>query len=374
MESRLSEAEIAEIEQMAGAPEGGGDPNPEPAPNPIDPIDGGQAGNTPPETPAEPVIPEGYVKFNEVFQGYEKPEDVLATLTKAKEYEAQVSSLSSKISEMSNGLLPGETEELYKLRMINQKNPDKFDLARKLISNTMGQMDMIKESLKMSPEMQELSDEEIEMYLQDKYSIDKPEDEDDEVAMAKYNDKVKRLDIQKKIDAAKAKNELMGIFSNIELPKQKTTEEIQAEQTKKAETFVSVWKPVFQDAKTAPVKISAPVKGEDGSSIDLVDIEVPAELKEQYLKDLGEVFFRSNVELNDKSRGSVTEYIQKRYFSENFQDIISTVAQKVREMSDEQWMKISFNPRSSKGVEGDPPHTPPKVTTESEFERVFNNS
>lgn len=376
MSGQLTEAEIAELERMAGAPE--------PGANPVEPTDGGTPptppvvdntpGQEPPTNPpAEPTIPEGYVKFNEVFQGYEKPEDVLSTLTKAKEYEQKVAELSSKLSSYNSNLLPGETEELYKLRMINQKNPEKFDLAKKLINNSLDPLGMIKESLKNNPDMEGLSDEDLDLYISGMYSVEKPDDEDDEVAMSKYNEKVRRIEVQKKVDAAKAKNDLMKIFSDIQLPTPKSEEELKAEQLKKAESFVATWKPVFQDAITAPIKISAPVPGEDGKTSSLVDIEVPADIKQQYLKDIGDVFYNSNVELNEKSRNSVTEYIQKRYINEHWEEVISTVAQTVREMSDAEWMKIKFNPRNPQGVSNTSAPVPNKITTESAFEADFKN-
>lgn len=389
--SNLSEAEISEIERMAGAPASSDDSDGNN--NPPDVLSGNDSEQAPSGGDAgvvETESREGLINFNEVFQGYEKPEDVLSTLSKVKEYEARVkefedkvkefeqknTTLSSELNKYNGGLLPGETEELFKLRMINKNSPEKYDLAKKLINNAMSPMDLIKENLKNSPEMEGLTEEEINLYVEDRYSLEKPYDEDEET-MAKYNEKLKRLEIQKKIDAAKAKNELMGIFSDIQLPTQKSEEELSAEQTKRAESFTAVWRPVFQDALKQDVKITAPVKDEQGNEISLVDIPVPADIKESYLKDLGNVYFNSNVELNEKSRNSVTEYVQKRYISEHFDTVVMNVATKAaqaaREMNNEQWMKSKYNPRNLKGVDNNAPATPPKKTTESEFEAAMSN-
>ena len=369
-------AEELEILKQNGLGVVGDEPTP-PAPPETPP-----GNDTPPPAPPDPpvnsdtpTIPEGYFDFKTTFEGYESPEAIKERIAKAKEYEEELARVKSEYESVKTGMLPGETETMYRLRMINQKSPDKFELAQGLFTDRMGELDLIKAKLKNSPGTSSLNDDELNRYLSKKYVLSMdgvdPEDED---AVAKRKEQIEDSKLMLKIDAGQAKDELLKSFGEIQIPKAKTPEELKIESDRKATEFVNLWNPFFTGVREADIKVSIPVTGADGSKSDLVSFDIPKEVKEKYLQDLGIAYYKNNVLMDDSSKKSVTDYLKKRFIDENFDTIISTVAQNVRKMSDDEWKKFKFNVSVNQGVDNKNSAGSNKKTTEGEFMKQFNNS
>ena len=369
-------AEELEILKQNGLGVVGDEPTP-PAPPETPP-----GNDTPPPAPPDPpvnsdtpTIPEGYFDFKTTFEGYESPEAIKERIAKAKEYEEELARVKSEYESVKTGMLPGETETMYRLRMINQKSPDKFELAQGLFTDRMGELDLIKAKLKNSPGTSSLNDDELNRYLSKKYVLSMdgvdPEDED---AVAKRKEQIEDSKLMLKIDAGQAKDELLKSFGEIQIPKAKTPEELKIESDRKATEFVNLWNPFFTGVREADIKVSIPVTGADGSKSDLVSFDIPKEVKEKYLQDLGIAYYKNNVLMDDSSKKSVTDYLKKRFVDENFDTIISTVAQNVRKMSDDEWKKFKFNVSVNQGVDNKNSAGSNKKTTEGEFMKQFNNS
>jgi hypothetical protein len=268
--------------------------------------------------------------------------------TKLKEYEQKELSYKEKINVLSTSIQPGETEDLYRLRKINETNPEKFEIAKKIYFGNMSDLDYVKESMKLTPGLDKFTDEQLNNYLKGQYVLDlhgvDPEDPE------AVDERKRRIDqdlVKLGIDSAKAKRELLSSFGEIKIPTPKTPEQVEAENKDRVASFIAEWNPVFDGVKQNKLEVSLSL--DEDPSNGQVNLEIPADVKQKYIAEYGQALFVNGVKLDDKTRGSVTDYIRTRFINENLPLIIRSVAKTARELSDDHWMKLSYNTQLKPG-------------------------
>lgn len=349
----MSPEEIAELERLSG----GGEPPVPPTP----PVE------EPPAPPAPPA--DGLINWKEAFPEYESPDKLKEKLNAFSQFETEKTTweterstwsqkekeYSEKILSLSSAKLPGETDEMYRLRKINESQPEKIELAKKFYLGNMSDLEVVKESMKLTPGLDKFTDAEMNDYLSGKYilTMDGVDPEDAEAVAARQK-LINQNKINLGIEAASARERIANAFGNIEIPKPKTAEEIKAEQDAKVKSWTAEWKPVFDGINSNKLELSLSI--DDDPKNGLVAMEIPAEMKQKYIQDYGQGLFINGIRADEKSQQSVTDYIKTRFIVENLPSIIKSVAKTVREMDEPQWLKLNFNVKTP----GAPAHTPPK--------------
>lgn len=368
----MSPEEIAELERLSG----GGNPVDPPAP----PVE------DPPAPPAPPVPQtDGLINFKEAFPEYESPEKLKEKLNSFSQFDTEKSAwetertswsqrekeYTEKIVSLSSAKLPGETDEMYRLRKINESQPQKIELAKKFYLGNMSDFEAVKEGMRLTPGLDKFSDEEMNDYLNGKYTLTMdgvdPEDAD---AVAARQKLINQNKINLSIEAATARERIANSFGNIEIPKPKTPEEVKAENDARVSAWKTEWSPIFEGIGKNKIELSVPI--DDDPKNGLVTLEIPQELKQKYIQDFGQALFVNGIKADEKSMQSVTDYITTKYKVENLPVIIKAVAKAVREMSDEQWLKLDFNVRKPGAPKPNPPAPNNQVNPDiEELERVF---
>jgi hypothetical protein len=330
---------------------------------------------TPPiATPEKPTIPEGYVNFKEVFPEYNEPGEVAQRLSEYQELKQKTELLNEQLANAQKTSSGYEDETLYKLAHIKKNSPEDFEIATKVLFGNPDPLSLIKmERMKKYPEMKNLTEDDWEIALSDEFGVDPfegdPDDDDYEKNKAKWEKSKRSADVKLKLATAQAKEYLSGIVNNIEVPKPKTKEELDADNNTRINTFKSDWTPVITGVKTELNKIKLSVPGDNGQ-VEFLDFEIPVEQKTKYLQEIVGILFNNGSKVDANSTSLVTNYVIDRYKKEHFDNILQSALAKARAMSDDEWAKIKFNVSSpSKTETPTPGSVQSKPTTESEFEK-----
>ena len=325
-----------------------------------------EAAETTETTEAEetaPVVPEGYISWKDNFSDYETPDQIKNEVIT---YKQKAEDAEKKYQEAITSMAPGETEDQYKIRMINKDNPDKYEIAKQVIMGDPTPLEFIKLNLKNNvPTLSDLTDAELDTYVKNKYVLTMDGvDMDDEEEVAKRNNEIINSKVALRIDGDTAKKTLLDGL-HVDVPVQKSPDDIVKEETLRSEKFQQDWSPVFSGLQGQLDKFPVPVQGEKGVET-LMEVEMPKDKIAGYIKQAAEHLHNTGTSPTPESTKFVKDFVRLKYVEEHITDIVTKAVRKTREMSDDQWMKLKFN---SKPPTTSAPKTPVKqVTTESAYE------
>ena len=310
------------------------------------------------------------ISLNELLDGKFKTKDELIEALKQEKDAGISEELEKAIAEKeriekeyneakSNFKISDET--LYKLDKLSVENKDDFQVAAKLLYGNPNPIDVLK--IKHKREHPQLTDEQIEEYINDKYDVEIPSElvgdeytEDEINTRKKQIEKAKRKasiqNTQITIDSADAKKELVKILDKYELPKTLTEEEKtnlanqkQEEEKAKTQAFVDSWKPVFKDVSKEIGTFKVNIKGEkEDTEKHFMDIEIPKEEQQKYLEQAADYILNSRVDVKPDSSEQIREFIFNRYVNDNKSRVFYEIGEQARKLNDEEWKKQIDNP------------------------------
>lgn len=284
----------------------------------------------------------------------QKSEDVIEKieLSKYKELETQHNEIVGKYSELQKKAenYVDVDPDAYRLSYIKNKTPDQFQLYATLkLGHGMKPLDILVEEYALeNPDFAGKKAEIAEMLIE-KYGLDidipKPldpaENDDDLVAqrnseIEKAQKKVRIREMQMEADSKKATQKLLSKFDEIEIPvaKRKTEEEIKAEK----ETAKTAWAPVvgevFKTLNSVPLYLPA----KEGAKPEVfLDFAMTDEMKKNYAEAMTGFLVESGAQMTQESLAVAVHRFRNSFVADNLPEIISSVAAKVRKMTEEDY-------------------------------------
>lgn len=273
----------------------------------------------------------------------------------------ELTSKNSRLEEKIKGNPFGANEELFRLSKLSEKLETKdYGMLARLNPETMKDLSDIEVmKLKMVLDNPSFRDNQavLDRRLGKKYSVAKPENLDDldPDEKANYDLEVKDKEFELKEDAKKIRKELSALWNDVDLPKQKTEDELKAENDKLVVDIANEWTPAIKDtdASLKKMEFNIPVdKGEFKVSVD-----VPENMKKEVERilnaSLGYVF-NGRMKATPENVESVKSFAVKSFIAENFPYIMGEVVRKFSELSEQERMKIYHN-SSALNKHQDPP-------------------
>jgi len=249
-------------------------------------------------------------------------------------------------------------EDTIKEALLSKESPDTYKSYMKLKHGNVGDIDvLVAQRMKNDPDVF-TSEEKARSFVEDEYGlmplipITNDLDEDEVAAIEAENAKIKRknenISIKIKLDAKKAKEEILNSVNKYEVPKRKSAEDIKAEN----QTYVDKWTPVFKEdiAVEKEIDVGGGVKYELSQEASILFQRAAA----QYVSD-------NRIEPTKENIEKIKKYASNVVFIEYRDDIIKNIATNVRKMADADFDKYVadkfFNPSALKKDEPKNPVT-----------------
>lgn len=180
----------------------------------------------------------------------------------------------------------------------------------------------------------ELTPDELEAYVKDKYHLyDEDDDEYDERKAV-----IGRVALKK--DARIAKENLKGIQEKFKRPNEGNANVpvSKEEQERVTRERITKWTPYAENIKKEFATIEIPIA--NGKGKFKFDVKSQDEISQLVTS----VISRNNIEPNEENVDYVKNVVRTAYITTKLPDIISAAMSKARTLNDETWMKLRNNP------------------------------
>jgi len=259
---------------------------------------------------------------------------------KVEEYEKMINELKNKPA--------FKNEKLYKLDRLEEKDPEKASVYQKYLLGDTDDAQIVKLRMMLDhPNRFKDNPGYLDRMLEKKYPIlfDPDADKDDH----EYKDALVELGLEADTARQKFESEL----SEIEVPKPKSKEDIEAEQKE----FIEKWKEPFGKVKEGVKKLSIPVTNEKDPKKN--DVLAEYEIPEGDLKEIQNIaanhILSQNLPPDEKSVKEATEVALGVYLVRNFAKINTYIANMVASKEGGKWRSKINNPEKPGGDVKKPP-------------------
>lgn len=240
-------------------------------------------------------------------------------------------------------------EQSIKELMLSKESDDLYKSYMKVKHGNIRDVDLlITKAMSDNPDVFE-TEELARSYIEDQFGLqplrDIPEDADeDEIEeIEKENAKIKKkndvVNAKIKLEAKKARQDILGAVDKYELPKRKTKEDIEKETTE----YVSKWQPVFKE------KIAAEKEIEFANGFKF---KLDEKATQVYLQAAAQYISMHRPELSEEGMKTVKDYASNIVMIEFKDDIFLFSNKMAREMAEKEWeeyiAKKYFNPSGMK--------------------------
>jgi len=206
----------------------------------------------------------------------------------------------------------------------------------------------------------------VRKYFETKYNVDPRKVEAGDITQ----DELEVNQIGIATDGAQAKTKLSELKSKIKMPEIPVEEEIPGSKkwTPEEETSKKkVWSEVDAKIMEQFGNLAIPIKGAKEPIINFV---LPEETKTALLKNALDYTIGNQMEVNENNVKSVAEMIYTNAVMANLDEIMHTVFERARSMTEEEYLKTYHNP-SSKNTDAPTPQ-PKELTDEEKRDKAFN--
>ncbi len=301
-------------------------------------------------------------------------------LVRFKELETRHNDLLAKFNDLNSKAenFVDVDPDAWRLSIVKSKDPEKFGLYAGLkLSSNMKPLDILVEDFVLrNPGFKDRKAQVIDL-LVNKYKLDEEipsplsaDDGHDEDAVSRRNSEIEKAkkaksinEIQMEVDANEAKARLLGEFDKIELPtrKKETPEELQAKKDALKTSWAPVVQAVFKDAATIPLFMPAAKEGEKPEMF--LEMPVTDELKKVYSEQMLAMLSESGAELTKDNLAAAVARFRYSFINDNLPEIIKSVADKARALTDDEYAKMYHNPS---GLAEDKSKNPAQVSKQQE--------
>ncbi len=239
---------------------------------------------------------------------------------------------------------------LLRLNKVKTDKPEEFSLYSSLVLNKDGikPIDLLKlKFIQDNPNYKEQPDK-VDIYIKDKYGLGLKElTEDDEHTAEDVITRKHDIDMNKMrmdVDATKVKNELLGKFEGIELPKaevEKTKEEIQIESDNLKKSWTTYLDKLVKEFKTIPVFFKG---AKDDKRKEFMKFEVSEEFKKEIIPKLMDYAVNRKLPVTEDSLKDIAQFMMYEFEQTNKAMINSAMIKMARSMTDEEWIGEVHHP------------------------------
>lgn len=235
------------------------------------------------------------------------------------------------------GFEEGINPDYYRLHLVEKDNPKLASIYKRLLLDNLSSKEYLMMSMVMDdPDLVD-DTEMLNMLLEEKYPS--VFDEFADVESADYKKSVKLFNY----DAKKAEQRLRHEFSKIEVPKFGGEDK-----SDRSEKVLETWRDFnFSDKSLTTVNVS--LSGDkDGELVSFMDIEIPDQDRERYLKAALAYMVDRGVENVKGSGDMMKKLVSGMWIGENLNKYNRLIIEQRMRMSDREWRKFIHHPKEHK--------------------------
>lgn len=245
--------------------------------------------------------------------------------------------------------------DLYRLNHIKVNDPDKYDLAKKIVFDGVSD----KEALRLqwrtnNPSMNDVPDDKVDKLIARDFKLShslKPltgtNDGDDwtseeidarkkEIELA--DDEAYYEGLRYKTKAADALKDLKKVFEGIEIPEVQSEEDKVKAETERTTELGKKWTNDFQTIQTDMSKYTVELDGQP-----FLDIPIKPEQVKDIMTEVGQLILQENIEPTKENVQIVKDHAMQEFVKDNFKDILKGAVTKARKLNEDEWNKFVYN-------------------------------
>lgn len=299
------------------------------------------------EPTAEPKPEYNFTEFGEDITDFNtaknKYQEISKKYQESKTFKEKFEKQAEKISKMRGAY---EDERFMKLDLLAKKDPDKVPLYTQLLFNpdTMKPIDLVKMDLiSRYPKFKE-DENKLNTYINNLYSLGMTIDDDlSDIERAEIERKINMGEVKLEIDSAEIKKSLMANLEELDIPEKLDKEKEKLLQQQKFDEVKKQWNPIIKGLLDKFEEFPIKTKDKNGKLQDFVTHKISGD-KSVFQENVVNYLTSNNLPFEADTVNKAVNFIQSQYLLNNFTDIVQTIIEHTRSISEEDYHAKYHNP------------------------------